>query len=376
MLPHLPGDTSSKATSRRLWMEHREEGEKVWLAADGPASTEMSYVGDVASDGRSLGPVFHYSTGAVEMLHVAQPEMVKDMGHWTPSELGMPNYMMKSRKPPFGEGILSANGDLWAYEKKILAPEFFVEKSKGMIGLIVDATVALLQEWENIIDRTGGAVLQKENVEKLRYRGSSRSRSGVEKLMYLPTKSNWEIRKLEVRLLILDLAKEHRSKTCHNDGMHISTPIIATWCLMLLAAHVDWQDRARVEAPEVCHGQTMMDFDALQTLRLYPPASLSIREALTVIKIGGVDVPRGTIIQSSNSAEPVNSIRALSIYFAAKHAEALSSCTAKDFVVCKNIYFAGHEATSTTAAWCLAVPRSRRAKVHAPEAEDPLPYNC
>ncbi|WVZ54761.1 hypothetical protein U9M48_005512 [Paspalum notatum var. saurae] len=44
---------------------------------------------------------------------------------------------------------------------------------------------------------------------------------------------------------------------------------------------------------------------------------------------------------SSNSAEPVNSIRALSIYFAAKHAEALSSCTAKDFVVCKNIYFRG-----------------------------------
>ena len=41
--------------------------------------------------------------------------------------------------------------------------------------------------------------------------------------MYLPTKSNWEIRKLEVWLLILDLAKEHRSKTCHNDGMHIST---------------------------------------------------------------------------------------------------------------------------------------------------------
>ncbi|WVZ54752.1 hypothetical protein U9M48_005504 [Paspalum notatum var. saurae] len=91
------------------------------------------------------------------MLHVAQPEMVKDMGHWTPSELGMPNYMMKSRKPLFGEGILSANGDLWAYEKKILAPEFFVEKSKGMIGLIVDATVALLQEWDNIIDCTGGS---------------------------------------------------------------------------------------------------------------------------------------------------------------------------------------------------------------------------
>ena len=32
-----------------------------------------------------------------------------------------------------------------------------------------------------------------------------------------------------------------------------------------------------------------------------------------------------------------------------------SSCTPEDFIVdnCKNIYFAGHETTSTTAAWCL-----------------------
>ncbi|OEL22340.1 Cytochrome P450 714C2, partial [Dichanthelium oligosanthes] len=32
-----------------------------------------------------------------------------------------------------------------------------------------------------------------------------------------------------------------------------------------------------------------------------------------------------------------------------------SSCTPEDFIVdnCTNIYFAGHETTSTTAAWCL-----------------------
>jgi len=76
------------------------------------------------------GPVFLYSTGVLEILHVAQPEMVKDMGHWTPSELGKPQHIMKSRKPLFGLGILIANGDLWAYEKKILAPQFFTEKIK------------------------------------------------------------------------------------------------------------------------------------------------------------------------------------------------------------------------------------------------------
>ena len=34
-----------------------------------------------------------------------------------------------------------------------------------------------------------------------------------------------------------------------------------------------------------------------ETLRLYPPASLIMREALTDIRLGGVDVPRGAIIQ-------------------------------------------------------------------------------
>lgn len=34
-----------------------------------------------------------------------------------------------------------------------------------------------------------------------------------------------------------------------------------------------------------------------ETLRLYPSGSLIMREALTGISLGGVDVPRGTIIQ-------------------------------------------------------------------------------
>jgi len=48
----------------------------------------------------------------VEMLHVAQPEIVKDMCHWTPLERGKPHYLMKSFKPPFGEGMMTANDGL------------------------------------------------------------------------------------------------------------------------------------------------------------------------------------------------------------------------------------------------------------------------
>uniref|UniRef100_K3Y2T8 Cytochrome P450 n=1 Tax=Setaria italica TaxID=4555 RepID=K3Y2T8_SETIT len=255
-------------------------------------------------------PVFLYSTGVLEILHVAQPEMVKDLGrHWIPSELGKPRH------------------------KKIHAPQFFVEKIKGMIGLIVDATVPLLQSWEDMLDSTGGSsqeiylvnfgsnfVEGKEIFCKLRQLQKLISQQdtlvGLSALWkYWPTKRNWEIQKLDqqVRLLILDLSREHRSSRNRSNGGgthnllhainiyfagHETAAVTATWCLMLLAAHPDWQERARAEALEVCCGQTTLTMVIQETLRLYPPASLIMREALTDdIRLGGVDVPHGTIIQ-------------------------------------------------------------------------------
>ena len=75
-----------------------------------------------------IGSVLLYSTGAVEVLYVSDPGMVKDMSHCTSSELGKPIYIQKSRKPLFGDGILVSNGDIWAYQRKVIAPEFFMEK--------------------------------------------------------------------------------------------------------------------------------------------------------------------------------------------------------------------------------------------------------
>lgn len=49
---------------------------------------------------------------------------------------------------------------------------------------------------------------------------------------------------------------------------HETTAVTATWCLMLLAAHPDWQDRARAEVLEVCRGQTAMDIDVLRQLKI------------------------------------------------------------------------------------------------------------
>ncbi|TVU50627.1 hypothetical protein EJB05_02005, partial [Eragrostis curvula] len=323
---------------------------------------------------KTYGPVFLYSTGALEILHVSDTEMVKDIGHWTPAELGKPNYLKKSRKALFGGGLFTVNGDEWAYQRKIIAPEFFMEKIKGMIQLIEDATAPVLGAWDSMFDDAEGSReivvddylrnLSADVIARACFGSSFTRAEGIfcklrqlQKLLsqqdglagfsllwkYLPTKINREIRKLdeEVRLLILDVITEHNN-SMNNDFLHAiingasdrrshdsiseseefiiancktiyfagheTTAVTLIWCLMLLATHPEWQERARAEALEACRGRATLDVDILrrlkiltmviqETLRLYPPASLMMREALTDVKIGGLDVPRGTIIQ-------------------------------------------------------------------------------
>ncbi|KAF0918583.1 hypothetical protein E2562_025175 [Oryza meyeriana var. granulata] len=57
---------------------------------------------------------------------------------------------------------------------------------------------------------------------------------------------------------------------------HETASTTAAWCLMLLASHHEWQSRARL---------TMV---IQETLRVYPPASFVVREALDDIKLGGM----------------------------------------------------------------------------------------
>src|ERR1044072_7577983 len=47
---------------------------------------------------------------------------------------------------------------------------------------------------------------------------------------------------------------------------HETTATTASWCLMLLASHEDWQDRARAEVLEVC-GNSDPDANMLRNMK-------------------------------------------------------------------------------------------------------------
>lgn len=125
----------------------------------------------------------------------------------------------------------------------------------------------------------------------------------------LPTKTNKEIHRLnqEIRALIQSIVEEHKQQTSPNrDLLHSiiegatsvpdksistedfiidncktiyfagleTTAVSATWCLLLLAVHPEWQDRVRNEVLEVTHGATA-DFDMLRQLKMVNSISRS-----------------------------------------------------------------------------------------------------
>ncbi|GJN28451.1 hypothetical protein PR202_gb16576 [Eleusine coracana subsp. coracana] len=225
--------------------------------------------------------------------------MAKELANCKSLDLGKPCYLQKELGALLGMGILTSNGDLWLHERKVIAPEFFMGKVKGMVNLMVEAGNTMLNLWESEVEKhDGGAEMVvdeylrnlsadvisrasfgssfaqgKEIFNKIRQLQMLMAKQtmliGVPSFRYLPTKSNREIWSLDtsIRNLILNIAKNHDE---HDSATHINNDFLHS------------------------------------------------------------------IIEGAKGGP-------------------LSSCTPEDFIVdnCKNIYFAGHETTSTTATWCL-----------------------
>ncbi|XP_027081043.1 cytochrome P450 CYP72A616-like [Coffea arabica] len=76
-----------------------------------------------------------------------------------------------------------------------------------------------------------------------------------------------------------------------------------TWTLILLSMHPDWQEKARHEVLQIC-GKTAPDREILnrlkivtmvlfEVLRLYPPATCTVRYTVQRTKVGDISIPAG-----------------------------------------------------------------------------------
>ncbi|CAK7340024.1 unnamed protein product [Dovyalis caffra] len=326
---------------------------------------------------KEYGTVYTYSTGLRQHLYVNQPELVKEMNQMITLDLGKPSYLTKRVAPLLGNGIVRSNGLVWAQQRKIVAPEFYMDKVKGMVGLMVESAQPLLKKWEECIAAQGGITADVEVDEDLRelsadvisracfgssyFKGKlifSKLRSiqqtfanqsilfGVTNFGFLPLKKQNKISNLEreVESLIWEAVKERRQEcqeTCSSEkdlmqlllegaindqslgkdasksfivdncktiyfAGHESTAVAASWCLMLLALHPEWQVGIRKELAEVCKDGSISADSLLllktvtmviqEALRLYPPAAFISREALEETQLGNIIVPKGVCL--------------------------------------------------------------------------------
>ncbi|XP_054781984.1 cytochrome P450 714A1-like [Prosopis cineraria] len=331
---------------------------------------------------KQYGRQYTCSTGEKQCLFVNEPEMLREMNQCFTLNFGKPSDTTNILAPLLGNGILRANGLSWVHQKKLLADEFFMDKVKDMVGLMVESARPLLSKWDQSINSENGfgeveveADLRSFSADVIsRFCfGHSYSKGeeiisklrSIMKLMFnkggfifglssfrgmfdLLTRKENEVSKLEreIESLIWELVdkrkqEQHSSETrsSKKDLMHLlleasksdenvgqefskkfivdnckniyfagheTTAPAATWCLMLLALHPEWQTSIREEIAQVCPNG-IPDADSLpnlkkmtmvihESLRLFPPGPFLSREAYEDIQIGNLLVPKGVCL--------------------------------------------------------------------------------
>ncbi|XP_050382859.1 cytochrome P450 714A1-like [Argentina anserina] len=326
------------------------------------------------------GSIFMYSTGINQHLYVSDPKLVMEIKQNNSLDLGKPTYLGKSLQPLLGDGLLRTNGKYWAVQRKLLAPEFFLSKVKGMVGVMLESTAAMIKTWDcRIKDSKSGISTIEIDDELKRLSADIISRScfgssysfgnqifekigdmvevlGTPNLLYgfldlswfLPNKKLWNLRK-EVDSMLLKLVRDRQVKrqsggAIENDLLQMlldiastntidiprrqretfvldncrniyfatsaTTSVTASWTLMLLSLHPEWQDRIRAEIVEVCgslnklhhclhNTDVLRKFKVLtmviqESMRLYPSPAQLARAILENVKFGDLDVPKGT----------------------------------------------------------------------------------
>lgn len=107
---------------------------------------------------RIYGSQFVLWWGVEPRLTVVQPELIKEILSSKHSyTYGKSQLQQKGNKDFIGKGLLMANGEAWAHQRRIVAPAFHAEKLKGHVKYMVDCTAEMFDCFEEILRKRSGS---------------------------------------------------------------------------------------------------------------------------------------------------------------------------------------------------------------------------
>ncbi|XP_038698685.1 cytochrome P450 714A1-like isoform X2 [Tripterygium wilfordii] len=257
---------------------------------------------------KQYGLVYTYTLAFKQHLYVNEPELVKEMNHLNTLDLGRPPYMSKKLAPLLGNGVVRSNGPFWAHQRKLIAQEFFMDKVKGMVGLMVESVVPLLDKWEEKIKAQGGGMEAEIEVHE------------------------------DLRSLTADMISRACFGSSYDKGKQIFSKL-------------------RTLQTAISNSSGNYLFSAANFGFLPTKKEKEIKRVEKEIEslIWGTVQERELTQCSREDKDLMQLLLEASVNDDTK--EGKDKLSSKQFVVdnCKNIYFAGHETTAITASWCLVL---------------------
>ncbi|XP_030549331.2 cytochrome P450 714C2-like [Rhodamnia argentea] len=270
------------------------------------------------------GPVFAFSQGNMVIVCICDFGIVREICQCKSTELGRSAYLRDNWGILLGyDSIVTSKGKSWALQRKVIAPEFFNDKIKGMVDMMVGSVVSVLEKWESQVEGAGevASVRVDEHLKSISAEVISKACFGSKYVIgneifskmlvlqdllskqqafvglpgarHIPTKTARDIRRIgkEVDGSVLKLTysdcnaeKQGFLQALVNNfgcgssiitdncktlflGGHESTASATSFALVLLAHHADWQERVRAEVVEIL-GNQALNMDKLHKMKL------------------------------------------------------------------------------------------------------------
>lgn len=96
------------------------------------------------TDYELAGDMFRIALGNTQILLVNRYDVLKEITTCTSLDFGKPSYLVKDRGAILGNGIITSNGHYWAHQRKIIAPQLYMDKVKAcMLNCFVFSEICI-----------------------------------------------------------------------------------------------------------------------------------------------------------------------------------------------------------------------------------------